>query len=57
MNLKTRKILITGGGSGIGLALAHGLAGENSVVVAGRDPARLAQAAARSRACAQSSWT
>ncbi len=46
MNIKEQRILITGGGSGIGLALARGLAGDNRVVVAGRDPARLAQAAA-----------
>jgi short-subunit dehydrogenase involved in D-alanine esterification of teichoic acids len=45
MNLKMRRVLITGGGSGIGLALARGLAGDNRVVVAGRDPARLAVAA------------
>ena len=46
MNLKTKRILITGGSSGIGLALAHGLAGDNNVVVAGRDPARLEGAVA-----------
>jgi uncharacterized oxidoreductase len=46
MNLKTRRILITGGGSGIGLALALGLAGDNRVVVAGRDTAKLERAAA-----------
>jgi uncharacterized oxidoreductase len=46
MNLKTRRILITGGGSGIGLALARGLAGDNRVVVAGRDTDKLERAAA-----------
>jgi uncharacterized oxidoreductase len=46
MNLKMQRILITGGGSGIGLALARGLAVDNYVVVAGRDPARLERATA-----------
>ncbi len=46
MNLKSRKILITGGSSGIGLALGRGLADDNRVVVAGRNPAKLERAAA-----------
>lgn len=41
MELVDRRILITGGTSGIGLALADRLAGRNRVVVAGRDEARL----------------
>lgn len=46
MNLKKRRIMITGGSSGIGLALGRALAGDNRVVVAGRDSARLEGAAA-----------
>jgi uncharacterized oxidoreductase len=46
MNLHGKRILITGGGSGIGLALARRLADGNQVVIAGRDQARLDQAAA-----------
>ncbi len=46
MNLKNQRVLITGGGSGIGLALALGLAGGNNVVVASRDPAKLERATA-----------
>jgi uncharacterized oxidoreductase len=36
------KVLISGGGSGIGLAIARGLMTNNTVVVAGRDEAKLA---------------
>ena len=36
------KVLIRGGGSGIGLAIAHRLMADNTVVVAGRDEAKLA---------------
>ena len=46
MRLNGRKIVITGGGSGIGLALARVLALQNDVVVAGRDPIKLERAAA-----------
>jgi uncharacterized oxidoreductase len=44
--LKTRehKILVTGGSSGIGLAIARSLMNENTVVIAGRDEAKLAAA-------------
>ncbi len=44
MELKDKRILITGGGSGIGLELARRLADENTVVIAGRDEAKLEQA-------------
>lgn len=48
MDLSGKKIMITGGGSGIGLALAHRLAPANTVVIAGRDEAKLALAQAAS---------
>ena len=46
MQLEQRKILITGGGSGIGLALAKALAPTNEVVIAGRDVRKLERAKA-----------
>ena len=36
MKLENRRILITGGGSGVGLELARQLADANDVVIAGR---------------------
>jgi uncharacterized oxidoreductase len=44
MRLEAKRILITGGGSGIGLELARRPAGTNDVVIAGRGEARLARA-------------
>jgi uncharacterized oxidoreductase len=46
MDLRERRILITGGASGIGLALARLLVADNRVVVASRDPAKLERAVA-----------
>jgi len=46
LKLTGKRILITGGGSGIGLELARRLAENNRVAVAGRDEARLARARA-----------
>jgi uncharacterized oxidoreductase len=50
MNLNGKKILITGGGSGIGLELARRLSGANEVVIAGRDEAKLERARAQAPA-------
>jgi uncharacterized oxidoreductase len=47
MKLEDKRILITGGGSGIGLELAGRLADANQVVIAGRDQAKLAAARTR----------
>ena len=48
MRLENRRILITGGGSGIGLELARRLAGANDVVIAGRAASKLEVARADS---------
>ena len=44
MKLERKKILITGGGSGIALELARRQAEANKVVIAGRDEAKLERA-------------
>lgn len=44
MNLRGKRILVTGGSSGIGLELARRLAQANTVVIAGRDEAKLERA-------------
>ncbi len=44
MRLGGKRILVTGGGSGIGLELARRLADTNQVVIAGRDEAKLERA-------------
>ena len=50
MKLRGRKILITGGGSGIGLEVARRLGDTNRVVIAGRDEAKLERARAQTPA-------
>jgi uncharacterized oxidoreductase len=50
MKLEDKTILITGGGSGIGLELARRLADTNRVVIAGRDEGKLERARARTPA-------
>jgi uncharacterized oxidoreductase len=57
MNLRGKRILVTGGGSGIGLELARRLAQVNTVVIAGRDEAKLERARERRRRCARGAWT
>ena len=49
MKLEGKRILITGGGSGIGLELARRLAGANRVAIAGRDLGKLERAQAETR--------
>src|SRR5262245_55454847 len=46
MKLSGRRILVTGGGSGIGLELARRLANANEVLITGRDEERLTRAKA-----------
>jgi uncharacterized oxidoreductase len=46
MELSGKSVLITGGGSGIGLEFARRLGTDNRVVISGRDEGRLAPARA-----------
>jgi uncharacterized oxidoreductase len=46
VKLSGKRIMVTGGGSGIGLELARRLARDNQVVIGGRDEQRLARALA-----------
>jgi uncharacterized oxidoreductase len=50
MKLEGKKILITGGSSGMGLELARRLAAANEVVIAARDEAKLNRAVAQTQA-------
>jgi uncharacterized oxidoreductase len=50
VNLVGKRILVTGGGSGIGLELARRLGGRNRLVIAGRDEERLERARAETPA-------
>lgn len=50
MRLEGKRILVTGGGSGMGLELARRLAESNQVVIAGRDEAKLERARAQTPA-------
>ena len=49
MKLENRRILITGGGSGVGLELARRLADANDVIIAGRTTSKLDAARAANR--------
>jgi uncharacterized oxidoreductase len=57
MKLSGRRILVTGGGSGIGLELARRLAKDNEVVITGRDEERLTRAQADVPGCTLADWT
>ena len=57
MNIKNKRVLITGGSSGIGLALAHSLLAKGAkVVVTGRRPDVVASAVRELQGVSASSW-
>ena len=57
MNIKNKRILITGGSSGIGLALAHSLLAKGAkIVVTGRRPDVLTSAVRELQNVSASAW-